>query len=155
MGVGGYFDTASFDEKEIIKDSESAVSTGKWKKGTILFEVKYIAKIKDVEFEFFFGIGRGVTVFPDIFIIDNSDFYYKNVKGGLAKGGGVNLTHKINEKIGIAFNFIFINQNIEITRKEYQKDDNLIHSSTGEEPLFLNGSIGVKFFLGKKINRIF
>ena len=74
MGVGGYFDTASFDEKEIIKDSESAVSTGKWKKGTILFEVKYIAKIKDVEFEFFFGIGRGVTVFPDIFIIDNSDF---------------------------------------------------------------------------------
>jgi hypothetical protein len=147
LGIGWYFDTASFDEEKMRKDSESDVSVGKWKKGSILLEVKYIAKIKDIEVEFFFGLGRGVTVFPNIFFIKYNDFYYKTVKSGIARGGGLNLTHKINEKIGITFNFKLIDQDIGINHKEYKKDENLIHSFETEEPLFLDGSIGLKFFL--------
>ena len=146
IGLSGYLDIVDMDDKKLIEDSESFAETELWEKRTILFEMKFMKSDKHTDFEVFLGIGSGTTVFPNMFIYDNDIFYYETSKKGLAYGGGLGLFYKFNQRLGLGVNVIYINQNIKISNTEYRQDDALFGFVEAHEPLFLNGSIGMKFY---------
>ena len=152
VGIGGYFDFISTDEQEISDDAGSPSSGGLWGKGAVLLEgnMLFFADRK-VQVELGLGIGRGVTIFPEV-ILGSSTTHHLTRKVGLAKGINLTMNYKVVDRIGLALSFVLIDQSVKITQDEYQRGNTSIYFADIEskEPLFINVSFGTKFFFGKK-----